>query len=233
MFRARSPMRAPVSAILLAGACALLPATPTPTQAQGWRASVLALPAAASVAGDSVVSPAVAAPDSARAMAPRPVPRPQPSIAGPIAGGVFSAGLGALGGALLGAEADHGSDEFIPVGAVLGFLAGEAVLMPMGVHFGNGRRGNFAADLGTSIVGGACAIALGAATRSGAGYLVGIGAQIGLTVWTERRVADHKARAAAARAAPAAPADTTRRTVTMPAPPPEPDPLVPPPAPTK
>jgi hypothetical protein len=216
MFRARSPTRACAFAIGLAAACAFLTTIPAPARAQGWRASVLALPAALSVAGDSGTG---AAPDSTRALALRLVPRPQPSIAGPIVGGVFSAGLGALGGALLGAEADQNSDDFVPAGAVLGFLAGEALLLPMGVHFGNGRRGSFAADLGMSVLGGAGAIALGAAVQNGVGYLVGIGAQIGLTVWTERRVADRKARAAAS---PAAPADTTRRTVTAPAPPPAP-----------
>src|SRR5690349_23699743 len=111
MFRARSPMRACASAIGFAAACALLPALPAPVQAQGWRASVLALPATASLAADSVAS---ASPDSGRAPAARPSLRPQPSIVGPIVGGVSFAGLGAVGGALLGAEADRNSDDFIP-----------------------------------------------------------------------------------------------------------------------
>jgi hypothetical protein len=213
----------------------------SPVAAQPWRTSVLALPEATAVAADSAGAaradstrrhrPAVGArhewprPDQAPGAA---AYRRQPSIVAPIVVGTLGAGLGAIGGVVIGAGLDeNGSEDFIPSSAVVGFLAGEALVLPLGVHMGNAGRGNFLADLGASIVGGVCAIAVGAAFNDGGAYLVGLGGQLAMTVWTERRVAAHKARAQAA------PADTTRHMTSMPLPPPEPEPLLPPPVPTK
>ena len=192
----------------------------TPVAAQPWRASVLALPQATVVAADSTG----ARPDrAARAVA---HPR-QPSIVAPIVGGALGAGLGAVGGVVFGASLDRHASDDIPVSAVLGFVVGEALVLPLGVHVGNGGRGNLLADLGASIGGGLFAIALGGAFHDGAAYLVGLGGQLGFTLWAERHAAAHKARVLVA------PADTTRHMTSMPLPPPEPEPLLPPPLPTK
>ena len=212
-------------AVLLAGSAA---------RAQPWRASVLALPRLAAAAGDS----SAATGDSS---ATRPVLslRPgsevappvkgQPSIIGPIAGGLAAATLGAFLGTAVGDASDHDNSDFIPTGAVAGFLIGEALFLPIGVHLGNGRRGSFSDDLGASLLGGMGALGIGAIGSSGAAYLAGLGTQVVFTVWAERHYAARKQRAAAAEAARRA----LRGGVMAPAPPPEPEPLVPPPPPTK
>jgi hypothetical protein len=196
--------------------------------AQAWRSSILALPSAAVIAADSTASASTPAPALVPATRIAPPLRGQPSIVGPIAGGLLFAAAGAAGGALLGAAADQGSRAFIPAGAAFGFLFGEAVVLPVGVHLGNGRRGLFLPDLGASVVGGVAALGLGAVTQSGVGYLVGVGGQLAMTVATERSASRRRQREAAEEAKRA-----QDRGVSMPAPPAEPDPLVPPPPPTK
>lgn len=106
------------------------------------------------------------------------------------------AGFGLLGGVVAGAAVaipfylafdDSGCEVctglYIAVPAVfLAYSAGQA----LGVHLGNGRRGNFLADLGVSLLATAAGAGLGALADPDAALL---GAAFGLaaTVWTEIR----------------------------------------------
>jgi hypothetical protein len=64
------------------------------------------------------------------------------STAALLAAGIAGGAVGLVGGAYLGAALDHGGSEYLPVGAVIGGLAGETLLLPLAVHLANGRRGN-------------------------------------------------------------------------------------------
>ena len=86
------------------------------------------------------------------------------------------------------------------MGAATGYLVGETIGLPLGVHFGNARRGNFAGDLGVSLLGHLGAIALGALTSSGIGYAIGLAGQLAITVANERHVGERKSRERAVRA---------------------------------
>jgi hypothetical protein len=139
-----------------------------------------------------------------------------------------AATAGAVGGAYVGGSLDNHYGEFIPAGTAIGVLAGEAILMPIGVHLGNARRGRLLPDVAVSFLGAVTALGIGALTQRSAGYVAGAGIQIGLTVWAERDGARQKAREAE---------EAARRArggmQVMPAPPPEPEPMVPPPPPVK
>jgi hypothetical protein len=58
-----------------------------------------------------------------------------------VAGGFAGAGLGLVAGAAAGVYLDSGGPEFR--GAVVGSMVGTDLLTPLGVHIGNGRRGNY------------------------------------------------------------------------------------------
>jgi hypothetical protein len=90
----------------------------------------------------------------------------QGSIIWPIGGGILGGAIGFFGGGFAGAYieigATPGSSEWEGLaGFIIGAAIGEAVLMPLGVHLGNGRRGNFGRALLTSVamVGASCAAA--------------------------------------------------------------------------
>jgi hypothetical protein len=114
--------------------------------------------------------------------------RTQPPLVFPIVAGVAIGAAAGYAGALIGDRSRPAYDE-IPVGAALGFLAGETVGLPLGVHAGNAFHGSFLGDLGVSAAGQALAIGLGLITSSSVGYAIGLGAQVALTVRNERRVA--------------------------------------------
>jgi hypothetical protein len=99
---------------------------------------------------------------------------------------------------VIGIEQDHYSDE-IPAGALIGFVVGEAILLPVGVHLGNARKGTFLADLGVSILGGMAAIGAAVLTNSTAGYVLGTVGQLAITVAVERSAATRHLRARAGR----------------------------------
>lgn len=104
-----------------------------------------------------------------------PDPLVQPNIGGPIAGGALGGALGLVGGyaigyALGGGNRDSCGDVF-PCGAVpgvIGAMIGEIVLLPVGVHIFNDRRGHFAMDLFTSAGVGALGVLLAATVSEGA-----------------------------------------------------------------
>lgn len=113
--------------------------------------------------------------------------RTQAPLAIPIVVGTVLGTFAGYEGALIGDRTSPAYDD-IPVGAALGFVAGETIGMPLGVHFGNARRGSFLGDLGMSALGQAAAIGLSLLTSSSAGYFVGLAGQVALTVANERRV---------------------------------------------
>ncbi len=196
----------------------LLPAAATSTaHAQAYRSSILhveaAAPAETPLPDRAGVKPWLAdTPDSAgvdtlvrQALHPPEVQELhlQPPLVQPIVVGALATIAGAYAGAQIGdlIEGNSGSSsEYLPVGAAIGFLVGETIGLPLGVHFGNARRGNFAGDLGISLLGHLGAIGLAGLTGSLVGYAIGVAGQLAITVATERHVGGRKARERAARA---------------------------------
>jgi hypothetical protein len=179
-------------------AISLLAMFVVPAGAQDYRASVLYLAAAessaalpGSVAADS--AGASASRDSSSARSTNPAFK-QPSLLGPIAGGVTAGFAGVVVGGLLGNSFDDYNSDDIPEGAILGLLAGEMLLMPIGVHLGNGRHGSFLADLAMSIVLGVAVTAATVATDDGSVLILGTAAQIASTIAIERGTAAKRAR---------------------------------------
>ena len=122
------------------------------------------------------------------AQSPTRSPQPVEPI-GAIVGGALGASIGIVGGAFMGYAFACGGNsctgDFEGFGAaVLGIVVGEALLLPLGVHIGNGSAGNLAKDVGVSLGVGAATILLGAENSSI--LTLGLLAQFGLTVWAER-----------------------------------------------
>ena len=162
---------------------ALLCAFPALSSAQGYRNSVLYL-----AQEDSSAAPTLAyvPPDSIM------VPR-QPSIVLPLLGGAAGGAAGMFGGLLVGASIDN--DEYhddISPGMVYGFLAGEMILLPVGVHLGNGRKGSFLADLAVSAVIGSSVVLMTSASNDETPLLIGALAQYASVVAVERATARRK-----------------------------------------
>lgn len=124
----------------------------------------------------------------------------QPMILLPILGGATGGVVGMYGGLVVGAsiENDPNSDD-ITTGMAVGFLAGEMLMLPVGVHLGNGRKGSFLADLAVSTVIGTSAVFLTAASDNGTPILVGAVAQYAAVVAVERATARRRLAKAAAR----------------------------------
>jgi hypothetical protein len=120
----------------------------------------------------------------------------QPPVEWPILGGAVAGAVGLVVGARIGYElecADGCPGDFGGLGGtVLGGLTGEMLLLPVGVHLGNRRRGSFAADLTASLLSGSGALVFAAFTDPDAIYIAPV-IQLATTVFTERRGA--KARA--------------------------------------
>lgn len=106
---------------------------------------------------------------------PAQMPTPQPAeprpVAGPVIGGILAGGVGFLGGALIAgtiAERGIGSSEGCPtddLGCLIwsilaGAEIGEAIMLPIGVHLGGGRRGNFPLELLASVAIGAAGLGM-------------------------------------------------------------------------
>lgn len=115
--------------------------------------------------------------------------------------GVLGGGVGVIGGAIVGlaVHCGYGCDgDFDGYGAaVAGALAGEALLLPLGVHLGNRASGNLVLDVGVSLGVGLGTVLLGVATESGAVVVIGGLTQLGLTLWTERSTGARAGRDAA------------------------------------
>jgi len=76
----------------------------------------------------------------------------QVSIVQPIWGGLLGATVGFFGGAFVGSAAS-GQRGYDAVGtAIAGAIIGEALVLPMGVHYGNRKQGNLVLDVLTSFV---------------------------------------------------------------------------------
>jgi len=157
----------------------LLLALPTIAAPQDYRASILYVAPADSTA------PLAYAPHDTLAI------QRQPSIAFPILGGAAGGFVGMVGGTVIGASIDQPSDDITP-GMAYGFVAGEMLLLPVGVHVGNGRKGNFLADLAVSAVIGTTAVLVTAVSDDGIPLLIGAAAQYGAVVAVERSTAKAK-----------------------------------------
>lgn len=159
-------------------------------------------PADSTAAAPASSAVLAAAADSSRAPALHAAP--MPSLVGPLAGGLVAGAAGLYAGALVGVGlSPHHGDEWDDLGAALaGALLGEILMLPLGVHLGNGRRGSYGADLGVSTIGAIGGIGLlGITGGSTAGLALGATFQLAITTAQERS----SARKRAARAAAAAP----------------------------
>jgi zinc-ribbon domain len=73
--------------------------------------------------------------------------RPQDASVGPITAGLVMGTIGFFGGALVGYEIDKITADYEGEwdgfgGVIIGAPIGESLLLPVGVHLANGRRGN-------------------------------------------------------------------------------------------
>jgi hypothetical protein len=132
----------------------------------------------------------VTGPSSVEAQIRAPAPQPADPI-GAIVGGALGGSLGLVGGAFVGVAMACGASsctgEYAGYGAaLLGLLIGEVLLLPVGVHIGNGSKGNLAKDVGVSAGTAAAAIILGSMTESYAIFALAVAAHFGLTVRAER-----------------------------------------------
>ena len=165
----------------------VLLAVPTFAGAQQYRASILYV-APEGVPGDSVTTahPSVPA-DSLPLRAPGVPEVRQPDLVFPISVGVVGAVAGAAAGIAIGASSDDYYGD-IPEGAIFGYLVGETLCMPLGVHFGNQRHGSFAGDLGLSLLGHLASLAIASIGGNTAGYAIGMAGTLAVTVANERAV---------------------------------------------
>ena len=69
-----------------------------------------------------------------------------------VLGGLAGGALGLYAGAYAGYATEgigvrgglwEGSNEYVPIGLLLGAVAGETLLVPLGVHLANGRQGTY------------------------------------------------------------------------------------------
>jgi hypothetical protein len=145
-------------------------------------------------------------PDSAQ-VANEPLPQPtrpesltiaeQPGVAGPILTGLAFAVAGGYLGAVAFDDGNDGEDDY---DAFAGFVTGETLMMPIGVHLGNARHGSLLGDLAISAGGQLIAAAL--LPLGPVGYAAGLGGQVAFTVWNERAVGARRLRREAQAQAP-------------------------------
>lgn len=108
-----------------------------------------------------------------------------------VVGGVTGAYLGRLIGAEL-AQAFLCDDGCLLINEGTGWVAGEAIGIPLTVHLANGSRGSFAADLVLSAAaGGAMLVLVNAAHERALVWLVPV-SQIASAIWAERVSAAHR-----------------------------------------
>lgn len=117
--------------------------------------------------------------------------QPQPPVGLPILGGLAGGALGLAGGFVVGMEVGGGShicgdDPCGFAGAITGALLGEMLLLPVGVHVGNGRRGNFAGALGASVGVGLATLVLAGDLDRGELLALGVVGQLAASVVVER-----------------------------------------------
>ena len=132
-------------------------------------------------------TPALVAP--AAPAAPAPKAEGQPSLILPVLGGAVGGTVGLYGGLLAGLFlTDYRGGDFWEHGdeILMGVMVSEIVLMPLGVHLGNARKGWFAADLGVSALGAAAGLGVLAVAGGTAGLLAGAGLQLALVTGAER-----------------------------------------------
>lgn len=120
----------------------------------------------------------------------RPVTQPTTSAPALLAGVLAAAG-GFVAGGLIGVDAvcNDGScgDDGGLAGAFYGAVIGEALLLPIGVHLGNRSAGALDLDILVSAAVAGASVGLAFATENGGFLFAGFFAQLGLTIWTERK----------------------------------------------
>src|SRR5690349_14042650 len=162
---------------------------PTLAAAQDYHASILYVGRAADTTAP--VGPARVAEDIDH----------QPTILLPMLGGATGGVVGMYGGLVVGASIENNPNaDDITTGMAVGFLAGEMLMLPVGVHLGNGRKGSFLADLAVSTVIGTSAIFLTASTNDGTPIIIGAAMQYAAVIAVERATARRRLAKAASQA---------------------------------
>lgn len=114
------------------------------------------------------------------------------SVAQPVWGGLLGATVGFFGGAFVGAAVSGRGYDAVG-GSILGALIGEALVMPLGVHYGNRCRGDLGLDMLTSIAISAASLLIINETDADESWLILVPIfQIGSTVAVERATAHHR-----------------------------------------
>ncbi len=116
------------------------------------------------------------------------------SITRPIIGGILAGAIGFFGGAALGLAIEQGvgcdnTNEMCGLGGlILGAAIGEVLFMPVGIHLGNKRGGNFFLDTLSSIAVGAAGLGASALSKGSIGPFLVVTPiiQIGITTIVER-----------------------------------------------
>lgn len=99
------------------------------------------------------------------------------SVAGPVIGGILGGGVGFVAGALVAGAIANEECDVEDLGCLIwslfvGAEIGEAALLPVGVHIGGGRRGDFVLELVTAAGIGALGLGMTAAVNDPAPLVV-------------------------------------------------------------
>jgi hypothetical protein len=120
------------------------------------------------------------------------VQKDQRSLAVPIIGGLIGGAAGLVAGGQIGYGIDsancEGDEWFCGIGGIIiGGTIGESIGLPLGVHLGNGRKGNFGKELFSSLGIAAGGMVLAVVTGEGAVLLTVPPVQLAVSLSIERK----------------------------------------------
>lgn len=158
--------------------------------AAGWLITLVLCARAASAQMLPAAFPSVGAPGP---LPPQTAPAThRPSVGRPILGGLLGGSVGFWSGLFIAGNiaeenCDNEDINCLLTSILAGAAIGESVLMPVGIHLGNGRRGNLPLGLLASAGIAGLGIAATAATAEPAFLVSAAVGQLVVGVWVERR----------------------------------------------